>query len=203
VNGLEDEVMKLQHIEKHLQKIAEEQGSSAEELVQLVKENSAILKEQKTLAKADLQEQLLATVLRTDRNGDLHIDEREANVLILRMKNYGGVDFDEETVRSALVQTNGSLPALLNIIREIGGESDDDEEGDEEDEEDPAESGDTVPSMRSSKRMVKIDDKKFMESIRLNYSVATFDESRDSFFHGNSRNSLLQDVSKNSLLEGN
>ena len=47
VDGLEDNVIQLQHIEQHLQKIAEQQSSSAHELVALVKENKEILKQQK------------------------------------------------------------------------------------------------------------------------------------------------------------
>lgn len=47
VDGLEDQVMKLQGVENDLAKIAEKQNISADELIVLVKENGAILKEQK------------------------------------------------------------------------------------------------------------------------------------------------------------
>lgn len=103
------------------------------------------------MAKAELQEGLLATILRTDRNGDLKIDEREANILILRLKNHGGIDFDEDRVRDALIKTNGSLPSLLRIIREVGDEDD----------------------KRNEVKMLNIDDDKFMDSVRENYSSRT------------------------------
>ncbi len=127
----------------------------------------------KMLAKADLQEQLLATVLRTDRDGNLQIDEREANILILRMKNHGGLEFNEEKVRNALVKTNGSLPALIKILRQIGKGDDEDEElrrssrrysrveKVEENEKEDAEEEEVL---------VRIDDRKFMESVRHHYS---------------------------------
>ncbi len=47
VDGLEDQVIQLQHLEQHLSTIAEQQSSSANELVALVKENKAILEQQK------------------------------------------------------------------------------------------------------------------------------------------------------------
>lgn len=99
------------------------------------------------LAKAELQEQLLTAVLRTDRDGNLQIDEREANILILRMKNHAGVHFDEDTVRSELCKTGGSLAALMTIIRQIG-------------------AGDDSSSTENEEKLVKIDDDSFMESAR-------------------------------------
>ena len=111
------------------------------------------------LAKADLQEQLLATVLRTDRDGDLQIDDREANILILRMKNRGGLEFNEERVRSALLQTNGSVRALLNILRQIGDDVDDDVGDDEEED-----------------VLVRVNDRMFMESLRESYTRSSMAE---------------------------
>jgi len=175
------------------------------------------------MAKAELQEQLLATVLRTDRDGDLQINEREANVLILRMKNYEGIEIDEEQVRDALLKTNGSLPALLEIIRDIAEEccGDDDDDGagagDEE-----VNRGDVVggghgdeevgvnpaSDLRgSSKKLVKIDDRKFMESFisNSNYSQSftSLNDSRHSLLgDGSNRHSLLGDTSKRTLMRG-
>lgn len=47
VDGLEDQVMRLQDVEKQLNAVASKQGATAEELMMLVKENSATLKQQK------------------------------------------------------------------------------------------------------------------------------------------------------------
>lgn len=116
------------------------------------------------MAKAELQEQLISTVLRTDRDGDFKIDEREANVLILRMKNYGGIEFDEEEVREALLKTDGSLRGFMEIVREIGDEAAQfDPEDDNDDETQALET-------TSSSRLVTINDRKFMNSILSNYS---------------------------------
>lgn len=185
VDGLEDEVIQLQDIEKQLNGIAERTGSTAKELIALVKENSAILKQQKILAKADLQEQLLATVLRTDRDGNLQIDEREASILILRMRNHGGLEFDEERVRNALVKTNGSLPALLRILRQIG------KDGDEEVARRQSRRSRRVSGLEDIKEdeeeeeeeelLVRVDERKFMESVKMNYSHQSILGGIDSF----------------------
>ncbi len=47
VDGLEDQVLKLQDVEKQLSAVAARQGATADELVTLVKENSVIIKQQK------------------------------------------------------------------------------------------------------------------------------------------------------------
>lgn len=158
VDNLEDEVSKLQIVEQQLKSIAKKQNTTAEELMSLVKENKETLKEQKKLARAELQEQLLATVLRTDRDGDFRIDEREANILILRMRNHGGIDFDEGRVRDALTKTDGSLRGLMNIIREIGDGIDDEEDSDKSSHE------------LNNSRLINIDQRQFMNSILGTYS---------------------------------
>ncbi len=47
VDGLEDQVIKLQDVERQFRTVAERTGATAEELIQLVKENSVTLKNQK------------------------------------------------------------------------------------------------------------------------------------------------------------
>lgn len=158
VDNLEEEVDKLQAVEQQLKSIAKKQNTTAEELMSLVKENRATLHEQKKMAKAELQEQLLATVLRTDRDGDFKIDDKEANVLILRMKNHGGIEFDEGRVRDALTKTHGSLGGLMTIIRDIGDGVDDEEDSDK------------ASRDLNSSRLISIDQRQFMNSILVTYS---------------------------------
>ena len=97
----------------------------------------------------------------------MQINEREANILILRMKNHPGVNFDEDDVHKALLQANGSLPSLMTIIREIGEEGDDNVRTNKN----AMNVGDqNVESSNSKRKFVTIDDKEFMESVRMNYS---------------------------------
>lgn len=142
------------------------------------------------LAKADLQEQLLATVLRTDRDGNLQIDDREASILVLRMKNHGGLEFNEEKVRRALVKTSGSLPGLLSILRQIGKDDDDDDD----DKSKSSKGSLTMSDLREKdddEVLVRVNNRKFMESIRVNYSQASVISSfADSAVFGASNNSL-------------
>jgi hypothetical protein len=184
VDGLEDQVLRLEDVQEDLERVAQAQGCTSNELVSLVQENASTLKQQKALARAELQEQLLSTVLRTDRNGDLQIDEREANILCLRLKTRAGVEFDEDHIRQSLVETKGSLPALLNILREIS-EDDDNGNGNGDDQKVALSNPDAGSGGRpKSKRLIKIDDKKFMESVRTQYSDKAL---------MNSKNSLLDD----------
>ncbi len=146
------------------------------------------------LAKADLQEQLLATVLRTDRDGNLQIDDREASILVLRMKNHGGLEFNEEKVRRALVKTNGSLPALLNILRQIGGDEDDDDDSKSKSSKGSLTMGD-LRENDDEEVLVRVNERKFMESIKVNYSQASVISSfADSACFDASNNSLLDNA---------
>jgi hypothetical protein len=125
------------------------------------------------LTKLHLQEQLLTTVLKVDRDGDFQINDREARNLIIRMKNNPGIDLDEETVHKAITQTEGSLRSFLHLIREIvEGVADEEEE----------EKVDEVTGMRTprgtGRKLVTIDNRKFAESIRSEYS-----QSKQSIFN--------------------
>lgn len=124
-----------------------------------------------------MQEQLLTAVLRTDRNGDFQIDEREATVLISRMRNFPGIVFDENRVRKSLLKANGSLPALMNIIREIGEESNMEEESKE---------NDTASPTKCRPKLVEFDDRKLLESVRMNYSSRTMLGADDETMNSNS-----------------
>ncbi len=88
------------------------------------------------------------------------------------MKNHGGLEFDEEKVRSALVKTNGSLPALLRILRQIGQDEDDEESQNAEKV--------NVAEEKEEELLVRVDERKFMESVRLNYSHTQIASLRDS-----------------------
>mmetsp|Transcript_25128 Transcript_25128/g.28739 ORF Transcript_25128/g.28739 Transcript_25128/m.28739 type:complete len:276 (-) Transcript_25128:109-936(-) len=152
VDGLQDEVTKLHDLEVQLNLIAQKQGVTTKQLVSLVKENGEIVKEQKALAKAAFQQQILETVLKTDRDGNFKIDEREANILILRMKQHGGVHVNEDLIRKTLVESNGSIRSVLTLIRQIGEEDD---------------SGDL-------NRMVSIDETEFLHSAQSIESMQSY-----------------------------
>ena len=73
------------------------------------------------------------------------ISEREADILIMRMRNQDGINLDEEKFRKALAESKKSIASVLKIVRAI----------DEED--DP---------ILTNEPMVKVDSKKLVQSQR-------------------------------------
>jgi hypothetical protein len=53
------------------------------------------------------------------------ISEREANILIMRMRNQDGIHLDEDRFRQALAESHTSISSVLKIVREIDQEHDD------------------------------------------------------------------------------
>ena len=71
------------------------------------------------------------------------ISEREANILIMRMRNQDGIHLDEDRFRKALSDGQNSVSAVLKIVREI------DEEGD---------------ALSRKESMIKVDSKMLVQS---------------------------------------
>lgn len=118
VHDLQVEVDKVDDLERQLGAIAKDQGANVKDLVEAVKENGIILKEQAKCAKAAFEEQLFTTVLRTDRNRDMRIEGREADILILRLKNQEGITLNEEKFRDRL-EKESSVATLMKIVYDL------------------------------------------------------------------------------------
>ena len=122
------------------------------------------------LAKASFQENLVTTVLRTDRDGDFQFNETEARRLCMRMKNQKGVNFDEDRVRQSLVQSDNSVQGFLQILRDINEEEDEEEEENNQREDDNEDNRQVGTSLSQSSRLVSIDQRQFMNSVITGYS---------------------------------
>jgi hypothetical protein len=122
---LESQILRLakkseqvQVVEAKLQNIVTTQGSSVGSLVNLVKENGRILVQMDELLMAQVTQQLMTTVVRSDRNQDFQINQDEVESLILQIRAINGVDLDERKLRVAL-QGNKGVDALFDLIKEM------------------------------------------------------------------------------------
>ena len=130
INDLEVEVGKVNRIESELKGIVEDQGTNVDNFVYQVKENGNVVKEMQKLVKADFEEQLLSTLLRTDRNDDLRITDAEVDILLLRLKNQDQIIVNEELFRKCLMKNGGHISAIVELFGEL------EKEGDHTDQED-------------------------------------------------------------------
>mmetsp|Transcript_3287 Transcript_3287/g.5165 ORF Transcript_3287/g.5165 Transcript_3287/m.5165 type:complete len:233 (-) Transcript_3287:302-1000(-) len=116
VNMLEQSVARLKKVEEGLGAMAEQQGSDVNKLTELVKENQKTIDEMKRLMRGKVSQFIISTVLKSD-DGDFRLDEKEVNTLCLRLNNIEGVTFKEEAMRQLIKEQNGSLLAVMSVVR--------------------------------------------------------------------------------------
>jgi len=124
IDELDTQVEGLEHVEKKVKDITERQGYNVKNLILMVKENGSILKDIKKLVKADFRQQILTTVLRSDRDCDMTIQDKEIDMLLLRLKHQRGIVINEVKFRDALVSKEGSISAIMSFLRETEDQDD-------------------------------------------------------------------------------
>lgn len=127
VNELQQEVGRVADIEAELSKIAEAGHTSCNHLVGLVNENAITLKKQAKIVKAQMAEQILTSILRTDRDQNLNITDKEVDILFMRLRAVSGANVNETQMRSVLRRNDGSVGSLMQFLRSIN-----EEEGNED-----------------------------------------------------------------------
>jgi len=123
VSGLQTEVNRVEDIEAQLEELAQDGNVQVNDLVGSVKENDITLKKQIKCVKASAAENILTTLLRTDRDGDFQITDREADNLIRRLKHLDGLRIEEDKMRAVFNQTGTSISNIMNFLREIDDEN--------------------------------------------------------------------------------
>jgi len=119
VDELETEVGRVQDIEKKLLEIAKADNTNVDHLVKLVNENAITLQRQAQCLKGAVAEQVLTSVLRTDRDSDLKITDREVDILVARLKHQDGIKIDEEQLRAVLKKNDGTIGSLMGFFRSM------------------------------------------------------------------------------------
>jgi len=116
---LNQTVERLNDVEGALDVITKKQGQGVAEFARQVKESKKLLKKMKKNFKATVLQSLLSIVMSSDEDGDFSIDDRETEELIGRLKKINGVTLKEDKFRSAIKKTNGSLNAVLDMVRDL------------------------------------------------------------------------------------
>lgn len=152
---LHEDVERVKNAENQLEGIASQGEHNVELLVGIVKENKKVVRRQAKLARAQIQEQLLTMVLRTDKDQTLNLEGKEIDRLIMRMNTQDGIDLDEAKFREKISQKDGSIAAIMEVLRELGN---DDEDLDEA-------AGDDVASLNTRDSVVSVNNKKLIKSM--------------------------------------
>jgi hypothetical protein len=107
----------VRNAEGQLQTIVSTQGSSVSSFVELIREQSALLKDISQLLVAEVAQELMTTIVRVDRDQNFILTEMEITELLIRIQNLKGVEnIDEAQLRDVLAHSNG-IEGIFNVIK--------------------------------------------------------------------------------------
>jgi len=112
-------VDRLEDVEQALDVITQTQGQSVAAFEEQVKDNRDILLRMQSNLKANILQNLLQVVIRSDNDASLTIEEHEIGDLIKRFKGINGVEINEDRFRSVIMSSGGSLQCVMDIIRNL------------------------------------------------------------------------------------
>lgn len=118
VKKLKAAANRMKAIEDGLSAMAEQQGTDLNRLKALTEENQKTIDETRKLMKGKICQHILSTVLKCD-DGDFMLDEKETDILCLRLNQIEGVVFHEEEMRNLIEAQNGSLYAVMGVVRAL------------------------------------------------------------------------------------
>ncbi len=112
-------VDRLEDVEQALDVITQTQGQSVTAFEEQVRDNRDILNRMQSNLKANVLQNLLQVVIRSDKDASLTIEENEIGDLINRFKGINGVEINEDRFRSVVINAGGSLQCVMDVIRNL------------------------------------------------------------------------------------
>ena len=119
VADLSATVDRLEDVQQALDVITQTQGQSVEALEEVVAENREILGKMQSNLKANVLQNLLQVVIRSDSDENMTIEEHEIGDLVKRIQGINGVQVHEDRFRSAIEAAGGSLQCVMDIIKNL------------------------------------------------------------------------------------
>lgn len=129
VGELSDTIDKLEDVEQALDVITQTQGQSVEAFAEQVKDNREILGQMQKNLRANVLQNLLQVVIRSDQDDNMQIEEDEIDDLINRIKKINGVEVREDRFKEKIISAKGKLSSVMDIIKNLMA---DDVSGDDE-----------------------------------------------------------------------
>lgn len=119
VGGLSNTMDKLEDVESALDVITQTQGQSVETFKEQVAENREILNQLQKQLRANVLQNLLQVVIRSDQDENMTIEEHEIDPLIDRITKINGVEVVKERFRDRIMSSGGSLSSVMDIIKNL------------------------------------------------------------------------------------
>jgi len=119
VTELSRTVERLEDVEQALDLITNTQNQSVSAFAEQVRENKELLSKLQNNLRANVLQNLLSVIIRSDTDGDFTIDKDEIEDLIKRMKNINGVTLHEDRFRMAIAKSGGNLYDVVNVVKSL------------------------------------------------------------------------------------
>lgn len=119
VGELSDTIDKLEDVEQALDVITQTQGQSVAAFAEQVKENRDILGQMQKNLRANVLQNLLQVVIRSDQDDNMQIEEDEIDDLVSRIRKINGVEVREERFKEKIISSGGQLSSVMDIIKNL------------------------------------------------------------------------------------
>lgn len=119
VGGLSNTMDKLEDTEEALDVITQTQGASVDTFREQVKENREILNQLQKQLRANVLQNLLQVVIRSDADESQQIDEHEIDPLVERIAKINGVEVNKDRFRERIISGGGSLYVVIDLIKNL------------------------------------------------------------------------------------
>jgi hypothetical protein len=119
VQTLASSVERLEDVEQALDVITATQGQNVSLFEEQVAENRNILAKMQNNLKANVLQNLLSVIIRSDTDGDFQISPTEQDALIKRVQTINGVELHEDRFRAAIQKSGGSLQAVMDVVKNL------------------------------------------------------------------------------------
>lgn len=119
VGGLSETMDKLEDVEGALDVITQTQGQSVDTFKEQVEANREILNQLQKQLRANVLQNLLQVVIRSDQDDNMEIEEHEIDPLINRITKINGVEVMRDRFRERIISSGGQLSSVMDIIKNL------------------------------------------------------------------------------------
>ena len=112
---------RLSDVEEKLEDLASQQGTSVEHLRDLVEENAELQEKIIEMLNRNVMQDILATVIRSDRDNDFVLEGKEIDNLLIRLRSMKGVKFNYDKFLEIIEKDEGELTVadVVSVIRNL------------------------------------------------------------------------------------
>ena len=128
LQSLTTTVNRLEDVEWAYNVVTSTQSQTIEAFEEQVRNNRLVLSKMQSGLKSNILQYIYKVIIRSDTDGSFILDEDEINDLIDKFNRNSLVEFNEELFRHYITNSGGSIQSIMDIIRNLIHDKNDQEE---------------------------------------------------------------------------